>query len=120
MNRRQTALVLLFLVTVFGGCGSSESKSDHTHLWTPGEQQHVWSYQRVATVTVNGLETDEPQAFLKREFETGESLVLDGGAVISFDGSRLRIGKQLIKAANVHVEQDGSVRLNAFIRSSDK
>jgi hypothetical protein len=111
-------LCLLIAVTA-PGCGSGESKSDHTHLWTAGKQQHVWSYERVATSTVAGEEPTEPQAFLKREIRAGESLTFDGGAVVSFDGSQLHVGKELIKATNVHVERDGSIHRNAFIRASE-
>jgi hypothetical protein len=109
--------VLLFVCVI--GCGAPESKSSHTHLWTAGQQQHVWSYERVATTIINGGEKEEPLAFLKREIMAGEELEFDGGAVVTFDGSNLRVQNQLIKVTNVHVERDGSIRLNAFIRASD-
>ena len=114
-----SAILCLLLAVMALGCGNAESKSDHTHLWTTGEQQHVWSYERVASSTVSGEEEMEPQAFLKREIKAGESLMFDGGAVVRFDGSQLYVGKQLIKESNVHVERDGSIHRNAFIRASD-
>lgn len=112
-------ICVLWILIAAVGCGSAPSKSSHTHLWTADRKQHVWSYERVATAVVNGREETEPQGFVQRELKPGESLTLDGGAVVSYDGSKLRVGKQLINAANVHVERDGSIRLNAFIRASD-
>lgn len=119
MKRVWNTLIFGLLTVTSVGCGSSKSNSDHTHLWTVGQQQHVWSYERVTTATLKGGETSEPQAFLKREIRPGETLEFDGGAVVTYDGSQLYIGKQLIEAANVHVERDGSIRLNAFIRATD-
>ena len=116
---RKTQFLGLLLVVSAVGCGASKPTSDHTHLWTADQTQHVWSYERVAITSVGGGEQMEPQAFLKREMVPGESLMFDGGAVVSYDGSELRVGKQLIKATNVHVERNGSIRLNAFIRAAD-
>ncbi len=113
------SLFLLLLTVVVTGCGSSESKSSHTHLWTAGKQQHVWSYERVVTSVVEGGIETEPQSFLKREIQPGETLTFDGGAIVHYDGAGLRVGKQLIKAANVHVERNGRVHLNAFIRGTE-
>ena len=81
----------LLLVVSAVGCGFRPAKSDHTHLWTAGEQQHVWSYERVAESVVAGEKT-EPQKFLKREIQPGEALMFDGGAIVSYNGSKLRVG----------------------------
>lgn len=105
----------LFLI----GCGTSKSKSSHTHLWTPNRQQHVWSYERVVSTKLGNEELEAPYQYLSRELRSGETVELDGGGVVSFDGAQLRVGQQLIRANNVHVERDGSIRLNAFIRESD-
>lgn len=110
--------MLGWVAFLLAGCGSSASTRTHTHLWTSDQQQHVWSYERVVSTKVGDEEPELPYEYLQRELRAGETIELEGGAMVFFDGAQLKIGQRLIREKNVHVERDGSLRINAFIRES--
>ena len=112
------AVVMLGMVWV-AGCGSPESVSEHTHLWIGEKNTNVWSYERGVVIDSNSSDDPKPNVFLKKQMVAGEKVMLESGQIVSYDGSSIRVGKKKIKSTNVHVERDGTIRENAFIRERE-
>lgn len=106
---------VVFGIVMLAGCGSKPT-SDFTHLWVGDETQNVWTYERAVVVDHSDDEDPKPNEFLKHELLANQEVMLSNGKKIVFDGTVLRIGKRVIKATHVHVESNGSIRENAFIR----
>lgn len=119
-RRFSSLLVSVLLLVVFAGCGGEPAAvSDHTHLWIGDESQNVWSYERATLITAENKDDPSPDAFLKVQISSGQKVLFESGQVVSYDGTNLRVGKKTIKAQHVHVERDGTILENAFIRSRD-
>lgn len=57
--------------------------------------------------------------FCTRSLRPNESIKLESGIVISFDGSVLRVGATEIKWLNSIIDSKGEIYPNSFIRTFD-
>jgi hypothetical protein len=113
-----TRLIPFIIAAIIAGGCEAHAIPPHTHFWTRDGQQNLWSYQRVARLTSSNGDS-RPDAFLSRQLYAGETATLENGAVISFDGSTLRVGAEEIHSANAFMEGDCRIQPNAFIRTFD-
>ena len=110
------AILALLAVFVFVGCGSGGVEGTHTHLWVEGKAKNVWSYERVESIEQAG-NTVEIAGFLVRELKSGDKVTLMNGSRITYDGTSLIVNDHKVSTENVQLESNGSVRVNAFIKT---
>ena len=109
-------LVTIFVSLLLLGCGEAQKQAGHSHLWTPGKKQHVWSYERVIKYSAGGSTPTEPKDFLGQEMQEGDKAIFECGALIECYDGKLKVQNEKIDFENVFVEADGSFR-NGFIKT---
>lgn len=108
-------LLTLAVISATAGCASSSRTTPpHTHVWA--RDQNLWSYQRVAGLSLADGGVTRPDVHLSRQLRAGESVMLEDGTVVRFDGSTLLVDDHSVDSRNAVVDRDGTLRQNAFIR----
>src|SRR5690349_8171192 len=102
-----TRFPIVLLAAAFAGCASHRTP-DHTLLHTVDHRTSIWSYQPV-----------EGEGFVARPLRAHENVVLEGGAVVSFDGKRVTVNGKPVTSLNAVVGPGGAVQEGAFIRTFD-
>lgn len=100
-------VVSIVLAIMWTGCASHRIPA-HTVLYTEDRSVYVWSYQPV-----------EGQGYVARTLGKGDRVVLQGGAVVTFDGLRVRVNGDEVRDKDVVVQSDGRLVRGASIRSFD-
>lgn len=77
-------------------------------LYTVNPQVNIWSYQPVSG-----------EGYIERLLRPQERIVMEGGAVVTFDGERVLVNNQAVISRNAIVERDGTIIQGAFIRRFD-
>jgi hypothetical protein len=90
-------------------------------LWVDGGNTHVWTYQAVSEWKRADGTTSGVNQHHSGPIKRGESYRLTDGTVITLDNPGLSIGGMVVPndTLNVFIQEDGQVRLGAFIRTFD-
>ena len=99
--------LFVIIATAVAGCESHHVPS-YTLLYTRDHQVNIWSYQPV-----------EGEGYVSRPIRPNERVVLQGGAIVSFDGEHVLVNHSAVSSRNAVVERDGSIHQGAFVRTFD-
>ena len=109
----------LLASAVAAGAGCSRPVQPHTHLWAEDRGLHVWTYLRVVSPPADAGRDARATDHAPVPLRAGQTIRLENGTTVTYDGAVILIGNQIVDSANTVVHADGTVQHNAFIRTFD-